>query len=99
MNNPNDKPSNKIILNSGSNTIFCKNKPESISVFNNNDNKIGLNIEQGEDINAYNYTEIIGKDKITYIIQKTSINKIADTEDSRSDQQNIQIISQISIRL
>ena len=85
MNNPNDKPSNKIILNSGSNTIFCKNKPESISVFNNNDNKIDLNIEQGEDINAYNYIEIIGKDKITYIIQKTSINKIADTQDSRSE--------------
>ena len=85
MNNPNDKPSNKIILNNGSNTIFCKNKPESINVFNNNDNKIDLNIEQGEDINAYNYIEIIGRDKITYIIRKTSINKIADTEDSRSE--------------
>ena len=84
-NNPNDKPSNKIILNNGSNTIFCKNKPESIRVCDNNDNEIDLNIEQGEDISAYNYIEIIGKDKITYIIQKTSINKIADTQDSRSE--------------
>ena len=99
MNNPNDKPSNKIILNSGSNTIFCKNKPKSISVFNNNDNKIDLNIEQGEDINAYNYTEIIGKDKITYIIQKTSINKKQILKIVVANQQNIQIISQISIRL
>ena len=88
-NNPYDKPSNKIILNNGNNTVFCQNKPESIKVCDNNDNEINLNIEQGEDINAYNYIEIIGKDKITYIIQKSSINKIADTEDSRSESTDI----------
>ena len=88
-NNPYDKPSNKIILNNGNNAVFCQNKPESIKVCDNNDNEINLNIEQGEDINAYNYIEIIGKDKITYIIQKSSINKIADTEDSRSESTDI----------
>ncbi len=88
-NNPQDKPTNKIILNGGTNTIFCQDKPKSIKASNSSDNEINLNIEEGEGINAYNYIEIIGKNKITYIIQKSSINKIADTEDSRNESTDI----------
>ena len=69
--------------------MFCQSKPESIKVCDNNDNKINLNIEQGEDIITYNYIEIIGRDKITYIIQRSSINKIADTEDRRSESTDV----------
>ena len=88
-NNPQDKPTNKIILSGGTNTIFCQDKPKSIKASNSSDNEINLNIEEGEGINAYNYIEIIGKNKITYIIQKSSINKIADTEDSRNESTDI----------
>jgi hypothetical protein len=33
-NNPQDKPTNKIILSGGTNTIFCQDKPKSIKASN-----------------------------------------------------------------
>ena len=74
-----EKHNNEQPIQNGRNTFFSdKNEP----LFFNNSK---ITSKKGEEVNASNYQNIIGKEKIANIFQKLKINKISNTSDSRNE--------------
>ena len=74
-----EKANNEQPIQNGRNTFFSdKNEP----LFFNNSKISSIN---GEEVNASNYQNIIGKEKIANIFQKLKINKISNTSVSKNE--------------
>ena len=71
-------------LNSGSNTIWLS-EIKNLSIQNELDEEVTFDMVEGQKISKNNYLEIISEDKITYIVQKTILNKVINTKDTNEE--------------
>ena len=71
-------------LSSGSNTIWLS-EIKNLSIQNELDEEVTFDMVEGQKISKNNYLEIISEDKITYIVQKTILNKVINTKDTNEE--------------
>jgi len=71
-------------LSSGSNTIWLS-EIKNLSIQNELDEEVTFDMVEGQKISKNNYLEIISEDKITYIVQKTIMNKVINTKDTNEE--------------
>ena len=71
-------------LSSGSNTNWLS-EIKNLSIQNELDEEVTFDMVEGQKISKNNYLEIISEDKITYIVQKTILNKVINTKDTNEE--------------
>ena len=71
-------------LSSGSNTIWLS-EIKNLSIQNELDEEVTFDMVESQKISKNNYLEIISEDKITYIVQKTILNKVINTKDTNEE--------------